>query len=47
MRTDRDAENVTDNLDVLVAVIVDRLLRYRGDRDEKPQDEFDFARWDT
>ena len=48
MRNDTDAEVPNDNLDVLVAAIVDRLLEFRSVRSvEHPQNEFDFARWDT
>ena len=48
MRNDTDAEVPNDNLDVLVAAIVDRLLEFRRVRSvEHPQNEFDFARWDT
>jgi len=48
MRNDRDAEVLTENLDVLLAAIVDRLLEYGNDRNaEHRQNEFDFARWDT
>ncbi|HYS53349.1 MAG TPA: hypothetical protein VER58_06250 [Thermoanaerobaculia bacterium] len=48
MRNDRDADLASENLDVLVAAIVDRLLERGIDHKvEHPLDEFDFARWDT